>query len=211
MSGLTQGAPFDAVLFDFDGVIVDSEPVHYECWRELLTPFGVDLDWDFYQRRCVGIAERHMLSVMKEDLALSVSVDELFALYPLKKKIFREKMETALPLSPRIADILKALSQMRLAVVSSSARSEVEPFLELAGIRSCFQFLVCGNEGGALKPAPDPYLFAARNLPAARPLVVEDSEAGEASGRAAGFEVLRVQRPEEVAGSVAARLGISKF
>jgi beta-phosphoglucomutase len=199
---------FDAVLFDFDGVIVDSEPVHYECWRELLAPLGIELEWGFYQAHCVGIAERHMLSVIKEKLELSETVEELFLLYPRKKEMFRERMHATVPLSPGISGVIQSLSAMKLAVVSSSARSEVEPVLQLAGIREYFQLLVCGTEGGALKPAPDPYLYAAKSLGVEAPLVVEDSDAGETSGRAAGFEVLRVRNPEEVARCVTARLGL---
>ena len=77
-----------------------------------------------------------------------------------------------------------------------------------AGIRDRFQTLVCGLEAGKLKPAPDPYLRGARILGARNPLVVEDSDAGEASGRAAGFEVLRVASPEEVAPRLLAMLGL---
>ena len=61
-----------------------------------------------------------------------------------------------------------------------------------------FGTMVCGNEAGAHKPAPEPYLMAARLLGASSPLVVEDSAAGIASGRAAGFEVLAIQSPAEV-------------
>jgi HAD superfamily hydrolase (TIGR01509 family) len=66
--------------------------------------------------------------------------------------------------------------------------------------------MVCGREAGDLKPAPDPYLHAAQLLGAKKPLVVEDSEAGEASGRAAGFEVLRVSSAESVASELRLKL-----
>jgi HAD superfamily hydrolase (TIGR01509 family) len=67
--------------------------------------------------------------------------------------------------------------------------------------------MVCGKEAGNLKPAPDPYLRAAELLGAKKPLVVEDSAAGEASGRAAGFEVLRVTSAEAVPGELRKILG----
>ena len=76
--------------------------------------------------------------------------------------------------------------------------TEVEPPIVRAGLRDHFQAMVCGKEAGNLKPSPDPYLRAAELLGAKKPLVVEDSEAGEASGRAAGFEVLRVTSAEAV-------------
>jgi HAD superfamily hydrolase (TIGR01509 family) len=70
------------------------------------------------------------------------------------------------------------------------------------GIRACFHELVCGKEVENLKPAPDPYLKAAELLGARQPLVIEDSESGVASARAAGFEVLRITDVEGVATAV---------
>lgn len=198
-----------AILFDFDGVLVDSEPIHYECWKELLTPYGIDLDWDSYVRTCVGVAERAMLERLVSFAAQPVTVDELFSLYPTKKRRFLELMEDTMPFAPGIEDFLNQLQGYRLAVVSSSGRSEVEPLLELAGIRRYFGAIVCGTEAGQLKPAPDPYLRAARLLGVGYALVVEDSETGEASGRAAGFEVLRVAHPVEVQPALSERLGMN--
>jgi HAD superfamily hydrolase (TIGR01509 family) len=76
--------------------------------------------------------------------------------------------------------------------VSSSGRDEIEPILKLAGVRACFRTLVCREDVTQYKPAPDPYLRAAEVLQARRALVVEDSQAGIASGKAAGFDVLEV-------------------
>ncbi len=78
-----------------------------------------------------------------------------------------------------------------------------------AGIRHRFEILVCGSEEvERLKPAPDPYLLAARKLGVDRALVVEDSDAGEQSGRAAGFDVVRVRSASEVPSRVRAALGM---
>jgi len=74
----------------------------------------------------------------------------------------------------------------------------VEPILEKAGLHRFLRAAVYGGDMRNLKPAPDPYLLAVRLAGASRPLVVEDSDAGEASARAAGFDVLRVKSPEEV-------------
>ena len=99
-------------------------------------------------------------------------------------------------------DTIKMLQEVcrsyRLAVVSSSYRSEVEPPLVRGGIRPLFQMLICGDDVKNFKPSPEPYLLAAERMAARRPLVIEDSEAGVASGRAAGFEVLQVSRVENV-------------
>lgn len=197
-----------AILFDFDGVLVDSEPIHYQCWKELLSPYGIELDWESYVATCVGVAERAMLERLVAFTNTPVAVDELFGLYPAKKKRFLDLMQAALPFAPGIGEFLKQLQEYQLAVVSSSARSEVEPFLELAGIRHYFGAIVCGSEAGPLKPSPEPYLRAARLLSIQSALVVEDSDTGEASGRAAGFEVLRVTHPMNMESALTERLGI---
>lgn len=194
---------FDAILFDFDGVLVDSEPVHWACWAEVLKPLGVELDWDYYRDNCIGIDDREMLRVMAARGNPPRDWESLWERYPEKKEIFRARMMQGSPFAPALSGFLDELrGSYKLAVVSSSGRSEIEPLLIAGGIRQYFQALVCGREAGKLKPEPEPYLLAAKLLDARTPLVVEDSAAGVASGRAAGFEVLAVPHPSEVPGLV---------
>lgn len=189
---------YDAILFDFDGVLVDSEPLHFECWTQVLAPFGVSLPWETYAAHCIGVSDRQMIQQLAGGLGLDF--DELWAQYPRKKELFRARNHTEIGILPEtVAVVNEAAAGYPLAVVSSSARVEVEPVLVLGGIRDRFTALVCGSEVPRLKPAPDPYLRAAELLRAARPLVVEDSDAGEQSGRAAGFDVLRLRNAAELA------------
>lgn len=124
-----------------------------------------------------------------------------------KQEYFRQGLAETNPFSPETAILLKELFiSYKLAVVSSSYRSEVEPPLIRAGIIQYFQFLITGEDVQHFKPSPEPYLLAANRIGARRPLVIEDSEAGVASGRAAGFEVLRVSSVENVSREVRARL-----
>jgi HAD superfamily hydrolase (TIGR01509 family) len=193
---------YEAIFFDFDGVLVDSEPVHHQCWCEILKPYGFALDWATYARDCIGVADREMLRRFAEQAGPPVEFQALLGEYPRKKALFRRKMETADVFHPATLDLVRSLRGYKLAVVSSSARTEVEPPLVRAGLRDRFDVLVCGWEAARLKPAPDPYLTAAGLLGVSRALVVEDSDTGEQSGRAAGFDVLRVSSPAEVAGRV---------
>jgi beta-phosphoglucomutase len=189
---------YDAILFDFDGVLVDSEPVHFDCWKEVLAPFGVDLDWDTYAASCIGVADRVMIHQFAANLGLEF--EQLWAQYPRKKELFRSRADEAVHFLAETVEVVREVERShKLAVVSSSARVEVEPALVRGGIRDCFGALVCGLEVPKLKPAPDPYLRAAEMLGASKPLVVEDSDAGEQSGRAAGFDVLRIASPETLA------------
>ena len=183
---------FDAILFDFDGVLVDSEPLHFACWAEVLAPFGVKLAWEVYCERYIGIDDRDMLRQIAAEAGQPVEWQTLWAKYPAKKALFQRRMEQP-PFPAELPGLLAKLrEEYKLAVVSSSARSEIEPPLQASKMRGYFEALVTGEDVQRLKPAPDPYLLGARLLGAERPLVVEDSPAGIASGRAAGFEVLAV-------------------
>jgi beta-phosphoglucomutase len=205
---LTQLKQFDAILFDFDGVLIDSEPLHCLCWADVLKPLGVTLQWEFYRDHCIGIDDREMLRMMATQSDPPRDWMELWAQYPAKKELFRHRTLSAPPFHPDLAGFLAALQgQYKMAVVTSSARAEIEPLLEAGGLRQYFDLMVCDKEAGAHKPAPEPYLMAARLLEVSNPLVVEDSPPGIASGRAAGFEVLAIQSPAEVPNLVRQRLG----
>src|ERR1039457_561781 len=184
---------FEAILFDFDGVLCDSEPVHWACWAGVLAPLGVTLDWEYYRDRCIGIDDREMLRMMATGSDPPREWESLWAQYPAKRDLFRARMIGAPPFPPGLAEFLEELRvEYKMAVVTSSGRSEIEPMLEAGGLFRYFDTLVCAGDTDRHKPAPDPYLLAAKRLQARTALVVEDSDAGIASGRAARFEVLAV-------------------
>jgi len=198
---------FDSILFDFDGVLLDSEPVHCACWAEVLRPLGVELHWDFYREHCIGIDDREMLRMMATQAAPPRDWQELWARYPAKKELFGRRMADTPPFHPELKSLLEELRLgYKMAVVSSSACSEIEPLLDCAGLRAYFETVVGGDSVKRHKPAPEPYLMAAERLAARAPLVVEDSQAGIASGRAAGFAVLEIRSPDELPEKLRARL-----
>ena len=193
--------PYDAILFDFDGVLIDSEPIHFACWREVLAPLGLPLEWEIYASRCIGVTDRAMLQVMAAQCDPPMDLEKLLAVYPSKKELFRRRMAACSdPFPAELKNLLGGLArEVKLAVVTSSARAEVEPVLVRGGIRDCFGALVCGGDVQRHKPDPEPYLQAASRLSASKPLVLEDSDAGMASARAAGFDALRVPTPARTA------------
>ena len=202
--------PYDAILFDFDGVIADSEPVHYECWSRVMRDYQIEIPWDEYQSRFVGVSDRQMIEQLASKRTPPLRFEEVWAEYPRKRAMLRARFEECPPFLPEILELVRELSGLyKLAVVSSSGRGEVEVPLERAGIRQYFQALVCGREAKELKPAPDPYLLAAELLRSHRPLVVEDSLSGVASASSAGFDVLRVSGPGAVVEEVAAALELA--
>lgn len=189
---------YAALLFDFDGVLVDTEPIHFDCWKQVLAPFGIHLDWDTYAANCIGVSDRTMIRQFAANLG--VDFDKLWSEYPRKKEIFRARIDADIAVLPGTLELIRELAaaDYRMAVVSSSNRLEVEPVIVREGIRDCFGAIVCGTEVPNLKPAPDPYLRAAELLNTKNALVIEDSDAGERSGRAAGFDVLRINSAAEL-------------
>ena len=200
---------FDSIFFDFDGVLADTEPQHCACWAEVLAPLGVILEWEFYRGQCIGIDDREMLRMMATQSDPPRVWEDLWALYPAKKELFQARMMANPPFDAGMREFLATLDgRYKLAVVSSSSSTEIEPMLVAGGLRGYFQTIVGGDHVKRHKPAPEPYLLAAERLGVKAPLVVEDSAAGIASGHAAGFEVLVVKGPGEVAELVRRRLAL---
>jgi len=195
-----------AIFFDFDGVLLDTEPAHWAAWAEMLATVGLNLTWEYYRDCCIGIDDRDMLRTMAQAADPPCDWENLWALYPAKKKLFQSRMVNP-PFEPALVAMLPELHRdYRTAVVSSSSASEIEPLLEAGGILGHFDTIVGGEMVTSHKPAPEPYLLAAQRLGVDRALVLEDSAAGIASGRAAGFEVIAVKHPTEVAGLLLDRL-----
>lgn len=188
---------YDAILFDFDGTLVDSEPVHFEAWREVLRPFGVELTWDEYARNCIGVSDRAMVERLAAEIG--VPFDSIYSQYPLKKERVRTKLLAAPPMPEATRALIPTLTTVPIAVVTSSYRLEVLPILDALNLSQCFRTMVFGDEVERLKPHPEPYLTAAARLGVQRPLVFEDSDAGMASARAAGFAAVQVASAEELA------------
>lgn len=198
---------FDSILFDFDGVLLDSEPVHWACWAQVLAPLGVTLTWEFYRDYCIGIDDREMLRMMASQSDPPKDWNVLWEQYPAKQVLFRKRMEKNPPFHQTLHGLLTELHQeYALAVVSSSACGEIDPLLVAGGLRSFFGTVVGGGDVQKHKPEPEPYLLAAQRLGVKNPLVLEDSAAGLASGRAAGFEVLQIPHPARVAELLRKRL-----
>jgi HAD superfamily hydrolase (TIGR01509 family) len=197
---LTRG--YDSVLFDFDGVLADTEPIHWRCWRETLAPLEIELTWETYCANCIGVADRNMLAFLATLASRPVEVEALRPHYATKKELFRRKIGEADPCPAETVELIRSLGGYRVAVVTSSGRLEVAPVLERAGLIPYLAAMVFGEDVTRHKPAPDAYLLAAKRVGAARPLVVEDSAAGIESARAAGFDFVRVGSPREVAAMV---------
>jgi len=198
---------FDAILFDFDGVLADTEPVHWACWAEVLKPLGITLEWEYYRAHGIGIDDKEMLRELAGLANPPLDWRTLFAEFPAKQELFRQRTLSRPPFLSALDRLLGDLHRTySLAVVTSSARSEIDPLLAAGGLRHYFDALVGAEDVARHKPDPEPYRKAAELLRARTPLVVEDSPAGLASGRAAGFAVLPIAAPGEMPALLARRL-----
>ena len=198
----------EAILFDFDGVLADTEPLHWECWGEVIRPLGMSISWKNYQDHCIGISDRQFLETLGRVSDPPHSIDELWPLYPLKKKLLAQRAATGKLITPEIKQLLKMLSGYQLAVVTSSAALEIRSILKAEKVLNLFQACVYGDEVQNLKPNPEPYLTAMQRLGVTRAIVLEDSAPGIQSGKAAGCEVMEIRHPSDVPGLLRARLSL---
>ena len=188
---------YDGLLFDFDGVVVDSEPIHFNCWLELLDPLGIKPTWKWFQDHCVGIADTELFETIAS-LNPSATGDQVRAVYPAKTALYRRTMQVSPPFAPGIHRLLEDLTQAGLphGLVTSSASEEVEPIL-LVG-RLNFNPKIFRDDVTLRKPHPEPYLKGVAALGVRRILAIEDSEHGANSARGAGLDVLQIANAQEL-------------
>lgn len=196
----------NALLFDFDGVIADTEPFHWRAWLEALLPYSPELDWEKYQRCCIGTSDIHMLNFFTEITKKPVTLDELRSLYPQKRKLFQALAATGPIVDQGLVHLLAGLKNAgpQMAVVTSSNRVEVEPILKQSRLLDVLSTVVYGNDVKNYKPHPEPYQIALARLGVqpGEAVVFEDSAAGVRSGLDAGCRVVTVTSPGDLLGLV---------
>lgn len=188
-----------AAIFDFDGVLVNSEPLHFGALRDALVPEGIAIDEDEYVRSYLAYDDRGSIRLALEAHGFPFEAGRV-------EKIARRKAAAFDALAARIAffpgarELVRALSaEVPLAIASGALRSEIETILTAGGLRDAFSAIVAAEDVPRTKPDPAPYLTAlARLVPncpgldASQCLAFEDSMPGIASARAAGMKVVAV-------------------
>lgn len=192
-----------AVLFDFDGVIVDSEPLHCEAFRQIIEPLGIELPWATYQREYIGFDDRDAFRAIFRDTGRALSEDALTELIEAKAEAFGALAESggAEPY-PGVAHLVRTLvGRVPLALCSGALRGDVDPILDRIGLRECFAVSVTAEDVAVSKPDPESYRealkrlacrFPDRDFPPAACVAIEDTPAGIAAARGAGVRVLSV-------------------
>lgn len=184
-----------AVVFDMDGVLIDSEPVWERVRREFVADRGGR--WpDDAQDRMMGMSTAEWSAYLSADFGLRLSAPRVAELVIAA---MAAEYQAHLPLLPGAVDAVRELSaRYPLAVASSAPRSLIEAVLDASGLRPAFAAAVSSEEVARGKPAPDVYLEATARLgvPASACAAVEDSSNGLRSAAAAGLAVIAVPRPE---------------
>ena len=181
-----------AVLFDFDGVLVDSEPFRFQAGARALEEIGVSLTWDRFMRFWLG---RTDAAGLRDLLGDRFEADGQ-RVVTRRNALYEERLDEV----PAFPDTVRLMERVpdgtRLAVATGSRRMEVDRILTRLRLLSRFRAIVTAEDYARAKPAPDPFLAAARrlDLPPASCLVIEDSLAGVTAARAAGMRVVAVDR-----------------
>lgn len=178
-----------AIIFDMDGVLVDSEPFHIEIEKRMFRKMGLDVS-DKEHAGYMGTATDVMWRSIIEKRNLALDVDELTRLTVQEGIPFFKSFEKIEPM-PGLEKLLKRLlkAKIPMAVASSSDAETVQVITEKSGLRKYFRYAISSSEVGKSKPEPDVFLHAAKLLgeKPANCLVIEDSKNGIKAAKAAGM------------------------
>jgi beta-phosphoglucomutase len=180
----------NGVIFDMDGVLVDSGPAHHESWQMLAKKHGLDVSVERFHQT-FGRTSRDIIRTI---WGASTSDEQVRQLDDEKEAIYRELISARVPLMPGCRNLLAKLekSGLQLAVATSGPPENMELVLSEGLIANYFDATVHGFEISVGKPAPDCFLLTAERLelPPASCVVVEDAPVGVEAARAAGMRTI---------------------
>ncbi len=180
-----------AILFDLDGTIVNTDPIHYQAWGEMLLKYGVEIDEAFYKSRISG---RLNPEIVKDILPqLSPEAGVMFA--DEKEALFRERARNLKPLNgfPELL-VWTETHHLKRALVTNAPRLNAQFMLEVLGIKAAFDTVILAEDCIAGKPDPAPYQAALERLAitAAQAIALEDSPSGIRSAVGAGIRTIGI-------------------
>jgi beta-phosphoglucomutase len=193
-----------AIIFDFDGVVADNEPVHCAMFQRVLGEIGIFLSREEYYAEYLGYDDKGCFAAVltaKGRPAPQSTIDELVA---RKARVYLDHIRAHLVIFPGVQDFVRrAATRYRLAIASGALRHEIEFILEEAGIRKEFEHITSAEDVTRGKPDPEGFRHALaslnRSIPAGHTallpedcLVIEDSLPGIQAARRAGMKVLAV-------------------
>jgi HAD superfamily hydrolase (TIGR01509 family) len=180
-----------AILFDLDGTIVNTDPIHYQAWQQMLSSYNVEIDEKFYKSRISG---RLNPEIVKDILPqLSVAEGQKFA--DDKEALFRQLASHLQPLSG-FAELIAWTDthQLKRALVTNAPRLNAEFMLEVLGVKEAFHTVILAEDCTAGKPDPAPYQVALNKLEinAKEAIALEDSPSGIRAAVAADIPTIGI-------------------
>jgi beta-phosphoglucomutase len=191
----------EAIIFDFDGVIADSEPLHYEAFRRTLALDGIDLTREDYYARYLGYDDHGFAVALARDRGLAGGAAWTEAFIDRKGRVLLELLDSGGVLFAGAADFVRdASAHVPVAIASGARTHEIEAIVGAAGLRACFTTIVGADDTRESKPSPEPYRLAFARLAEAtgralapdRTVAIEDSQWGLDSAHGAGLRLVGV-------------------
>ncbi len=191
-----------AVIFDFDGVITDSEILHLRAFNQSLAQYGIEITKNDYYTTYLGFNDTDCYKLLIEKGLLKMDKQEINALMKQKKRIFEQLAKAEGKMIEGVRDFLTMLEQnnVPMAICSGSLLTEVEMVLEDARLRHLFEVIVSGEQVKKGKPDPEGFLLSLQRLNENREnpvtanqcIVIEDSHWGLEAAKAAGMHTIAV-------------------
>jgi HAD superfamily hydrolase (TIGR01509 family) len=193
-----------ALLLDFNGVIIDDEPIQMRAYQELLAAEDIALtDEQYYE--CLGMDDRSFVEAAYERAGRTAETNKVLELMQHKSQKWRDIVADEVPLFEDVENFIHKMStEFAIGIVSMSGRADILYILEKTGLTDCFDVIVSAEDVTKCKPDPECYRIGFRQLDLARTLkghlpmvhadcvVIEDSPPGVEAGKAAGLPVLGV-------------------
>lgn len=201
-----------AVIFDFNGIIVDDEPIHFQLFQKVLSEEGILLTEEAYYARYLGFDDRGAFQTGFQENNRPLNSAELQELIKRKAKYYQDAIRNHVAIFPGVKSLVTTLSpSLSLAVASGALRHEIETILTTAGLLNSFKTIISAEDVTRGKPEPEIFLKALTALnaqhngtpiPAADCVVIEDSKEGIRGARRAGMKCLAVtnSHPAEILG-----------
>ena len=184
------------IIFDMDGVLLDSEPMHQEIIYETFQLEGIPFDKAYIQT-LTGMSAFPMWEKVKRDAQRSESVEELIKFH--RDYFFKRLPEVKVPLVPHVKDVLEKFKNegKHLSLASSSGRKLIDIFTQQTNIAHYFEVIMSGDDVKYSKPNPEIFLKVAQwyGLPATQFTVIEDSTNGVKAAKSAGMQCVGFQNP----------------
>lgn len=191
-----------AVIFDFDGVITDSEILHFRSFNRVLAPFGAEITMKDYYKTYLGLTDVDCFNLLIREGHLKAGTQKIEELVKQKNQFFEELAKTEGRIIEGVQGFLKMLRQnnIPMAICSGALLAEIELILEDARLRHFFETIVSAEQVRKGKPSPDGFLLTLRKLNKGRQtpitgaqcVVIEDSHWGLQAAKAAGMHTIAV-------------------